>query len=1019
MANLSSDGKYVTVERDDTLSQIAATYKDNTSPKNATYQQLASWNNISNPNKIYVGQKIYLSKSGSSSSSSTTTKTNSNCVTNVTLGLLADSDNTLLATWKWHKESTTESYQILWKYKTFDNKWLVGEETSNSVSAHYYATSRQSEYSIPSNAKQIAFRVKPIAKKKKNSKGEETKTAQWTAKWIDWKYYTVGDELKQPEKPEIKFSEFDGLKLEMTLSYDKSAYATKAQFQIYKNGSTHVAKSPELAINKETKKVSWSYTIAAGNVYTVRAKVIGSGLDSAWSDFSEEAKAIPTSPSKITQCKEYEGSTSMDSYSVYLAWDKVASATGYKIQYANDKSILLDMPQQAKVEEVKSQSDINPTPPTTWVISELDAGEYFFRICATNDGGSSEWTDIVSLKLGEPPGIPTTWSSTTKAVVGETIRLYWIHNSLDGSTQRYCGFNILVDGEVLPITDAIANAADTDKTPTKLIYSYPLTDSYFRVYRIYDYISDSTQLYAELDTNSFINGVKIKWKVRTAGLTKEFGDYSTEREIDVYPQPNLELTVTDQFEEHDGTIVLSEVPMDVLESFPFYVKAEVKPVTQTPLGYHLSVTALDSYETVDQVGNVKMVSVGDEVYAQNFDISDILLFEFSAGNIDLENGIRYAIKCVASLDSGLSAEATTDFLVSWSEEHYTPNAEYTLDTDTYSLSIRPYCEDTQLVYRAVEKSSNEYSVTDESIDESLLEDVYTASGERVLLGINSNGSEIYYCIAYVNSSGAPIDPTYYRVVRNSDGTYSNSSKLSESSVTNRYTVSGEEVYLGVISGNEILYSSVEIGELVENITLSVYRREFDGSFTEIATGLDNTNNTFVTDPHPALDYGRYRIVAKSNSNGAVSYYDPPGFPIGGKAVIIQWDEEWSSFEGWSEDSLAEPPWTGSLLTLPYNIDVSDTTNPDVSHVKYVGRKHPVSYHGTHLGETATWNVAVPKEDTETLYQLRRLKAWMGNVYVREPSGTGYWATITATDPRNHGEVTVSVALNITRVEGGI
>ena len=105
--------------------------------------------------------------------------------------------------------------------------------------------------------------------------------------------------------------------------------------------------------------------------------------------------------------------------------------------------------------------------------------------------------------------------------------------------------------------------------------------------------------------------------------------------------------------------------------------------------------------------------------------------------------------------------------------------------------------------------------------------------------------------------------------------------------------------------------------------------------------------------------------------------------------------------------------------LPYNIDVTDTTAPEVTHVNYAGRKHPVDYHGTHLGETATWNVTVPKEDIETLYQIRRLKVWMGKVYVREPSGTGYWATITVSDPRKHNDVSVQVAFNITRVEGGI
>ena len=57
------------------------------------------------------------------------------------------------------------------------------------------------------------------------------------------------------------------------------------------------------------------------------------------------------------------------------------------------------------------------------------------------------------------------------------------------------------------------------------------------------------------------------------------------------------------------------------------------------------------------------------------------------------------------------------------------------------------------------------------------------------------------------------------------------------------------------------------GNLMEDVTLSVYRREFDGTFTEIATNLVNMRSHFVCDPHPALDYARYRIVARSEKTG--------------------------------------------------------------------------------------------------------------------------------------------------------
>ena len=187
----------------------------------------------------------------------------------------------------------------------------------------------------------------------------------------------------------------------------------------------------------------------------------------------------------------------------------------------------------------------------------------------------------------------------------------------------------------------------------------------------------------------------------------------------------------------------------------------------------------------------------------------------------------------------------------------------------------------------------------------------------------------------------------------------------------------------------------------------------------MATGLDNMSNTFITEPHPSLDYARYRIVATMNSTGAVSYYDMPGYPVGEKTVIIQWAEKWTRFDVTADDDLEQPPWSGSLLKLPYNIDVSDNYDADVSHVNYIGRKHPVSYYGTQVGETSNWKVEIDKKDKDTLYALRRLAVWMDDVYVREPSGSGYWATVSVSFSQTHCVLTIPVTLAVTRVEGGM
>ena len=59
------------------------------------------------------------------------------------------------------------------------------------------------------------------------------------------------------------------------------------------------------------------------------------------------------------------------------------------------------------------------------------------------------------------------------------------------------------------------------------------------------------------------------------------------------------------------------------------------------------------------------------------------------------------------------------------------------------------------------------------------------------------------------------------------------------------------------------------------------------------------------------------------------------------------------------------------------------------------------------------------EDKETIYALRRLSIWDGDVYVREPSGMGYWANVGVTFNIKHKEVSIPVTLSITRVEGGV
>lgn len=880
-----------TVQQGDTLWDIAQRYLGDP----YKYQQLAAINNISNPDLIYVGQVINLDNDsggggGGGTSSGTTTKP----MTKATIkqfGLQSNSENTLFAVWAWDR-SNTENYQTIWYYDTGNSHWFVG---SDSTTTH-----KESTYSIPSNAKRVKFKVKPISKKRTVN---DTETSYWTASWSTEKIYDVSS--SPPKKPTTPTVTIEKYKLTATLD-NLDVNATKIQFQVVKNNSS-VYKTGTASI--VTGHASYSCTVVAGNEYKVRCRSVRDNKYSSWSEYSSNVSTIPSVPSEIKTCRANSET------SVYLEWTAVVSAETYDVEYTTKREYFDGSDKTTTATGIEF---------THYEKTGLETGqEYFFRVRAVNEKGHSAWSGIKSVAIGKDPEAPTTWSSTTTAITGESLILYWVHNSEDGSSETYAELEVYLDGRKETYT--LKKSTEEDE-------------------------KDKTSSYA-IDTTEYDEGVKIQWRVRTAGITKRYGDWSVQRTIDIYAPPTLELGVND----------INGEAIDTLTAFPFYISGLAGPNTQAPIGYYATITANEMYETVDQIGNTRTINKGDQVYAKQFDITEPLLIEMSANNVDLENNVSYTVTCLVTMNSGLTASSSLDFVVAWEDVEYEPNAEISIDESILAAYIRPYCEQyTSTVYKVTHDSDAYIATTEEAgaVWGEAVEGAITDTGLQVYQGMSADGIELYYCI-------------------------------------------------------------VDERTMVENITLSVYRREFDGSFTELATGLNNSENTFITDPHPALDYARYRIVAITNTTGAVSYCDVPGYPVGEKAVIIQWDEEWSYFDASSEDALEEPPWSGSLLKLPYNIDVSDKHSSDVSLVEYIGRKHPVSYYGTQLGETSSWKVEIEKSDIETLYALRRLAIWMGDVYVREPSGSGYWANISVSFSQTHCELTIPVTLEIARVEGGI
>lgn len=924
--------------------------------------------------------------------------------TKVHIKLMSRENRSVYAFWTWNK-THVQNYQIRWFYSIGTGVWFLGEDSTSIV--------KNCTYSVPENATKIKFIVKPVStrhnvvrtRKNPTTKKKEKYKVEvdwWTAEWSSAVTASTKDLFRdtqeidtrerKPERPSppsldtsstasglltatldtddpnatyVIFQLYKGTKLNTEKKAKKNVTRASAAFKglssgkykvrcrteyigpisaLYKSQITlespwseysdyvtipasesisheperasppsvsvnrytitttidtedsnttyvHIqvyqktAKGTKLAAEKEAKKgvkrATAVFKDLAPGKYRVRCRGIYKKTGAStnygpWSEYSDFVTTIPSPPKKITKI------TTLSTTSVRVHWDKVDLATSYDVECATDTNYF-----NSSGETKSMSTSVNHAE-----VTGLETGQtWYFRVRSVNSQGSSSWTKVASAVIGTRPSAPTTWSSTTTVFAGENLFLYWVHNSEDNSLQRKAQIKfkfVSNNGDTITWTKILQNTVNSFDI-SKKTGAFP--------YDISNYQS-------------------IEWRVCTMGALDSYGPWSTARTITVFTKPTVTFSIcktnnwfwdpfqfdTDSIYSAKGDLIDS---ISEITRFPFYISATANPASQSAVEFHLSIIANNAYDTTDELGNGVLVNAGDEVYSKYFDAEDNhLITRITPSDVNLDNNMSYTIKIVASMDSGLTAEAEKIVLVSWEDELYDLDAEIGIDDETLSANIKPYCVD-------------------------------------------------------------------------------------------------------------------EDDELVRDIRLSVYRREPDGGFVEIAKDLINREEVTVVDPHPALDFARYRIVATSMLTGAVSFYDVPGYPVNEPSIVIQWNETWSYFNFYENEELEDPPWSGSMLKLPYNIDESDSYEYDVSLVEYIGRSHPISYYGTQRGQTANWSVEIEKDDKETLYTLRRLAIWPGDVYVRTPSGNGYWAHVSVSFNQNHCEMVIPVTLTVTRVEGGV
>ena len=865
---MGKQGNNWVVETNDSLWSIAR----------SVYNDPYRWTSIADTNGIsrsapfiFVGTTLKLP--AITPIKSKTTKVTGTKVRFDWFSLDAGTDRNIFATWSYDKKHT-DHYEVKWEYDVGDGIWRSQNPTNTQL--------KQSSYSAPSEAKKVRIQVKPIAAQHKD---DDDQMVYWwkNGAWQSTSYNFSNNPPYMLPAPSYEISNTNVLTVELN-NISEQINANKVEVAIYRD-DTYKYKTGTTSINLQARYAKFTTTVEEGHKYKVRVRAVRGSIYGGWSDFTENQYSTPIAPTSITTLTPKKISEQMAvQYAVLVEWPAVSSAKSYLVEWATN----IEYFDTGQASSQQTEEGAGPK----LLVTGIELGhEYFFRVASINDKGRSRtYTPIRSVTLGTRPAAPTTYSNVTSCVLGEDLKLYWVHNSTDGSIETTARIHF-----------TIIDSAHPELQPVERIEVVPNTKP--------EEERNTTSVYViNTDDPSWSTvgaGYIIKWKVQTAGVIAEYSDWSVEREVNVYQKPEITIDLLN----NEG------VSVDEIDNFPFYISIVATPMEQIPISYYIEVVSNETYETVDDVGNIKMVSIGDKIYQKYYDPQDNpweFLLEMTPGNIDLENNVSYTINATVSMNSGLNADDTKTTTVYFEDMFYDVAADMIFNEDTYEVSIHPYC------------------------------------------------------IEYIEEN------------------------------------------------NELVPS------LVNNCKLAVYRKEYDGTFTEIEKNIDNEETLYIVDPHPSLDYARYRIVAKTDDTGAISYADVEPLKIGETSIIIQWAEKWSPFNvDDNGDGLVEPPWSGSLIKLPYNISVSDNKQPDVSLVNYIGRQHPVSYYGTHLNEKSTWNVDIPKDDKETLYAIRRLSRWTGDVYVREPSGIGYWANVVVSYSLKYSDLVVPISLNITRVEGGI
>ena len=812
-------------------------------------------------------------------------------------------------------------------------------------------TSKFSTYSIPANSDRAKCTVRPIQKSKYKNKSIPKKE-KWTASASTSAYAYIGEQQNYPDVPSRYEMKVEGNTAVCTVSNYK-VDGTKITFRIVIDGKDIFA-SPTANV-KYGQASTTKITLKPGHSYYMQCMATRNGLNSAWSDWTESK---PTAPGQVTGVTaETLPTTEQDTtYRVQISWKQAQNVSDpqndkYEIAYTKKPEYFDTSPNDVQKVDVENSNVI----PTKFIVVPPSEGTWFFRVRGVNSSGNGAWSSPnASASVGQKPEAPTTWSYTSSVKIGDPIVFNWTHNSADGSKQSAARINIKINGVLQdPIT------LTTEKT-----YSY--------------------------STDELEDGATVTWSVQTKGSHPEYSDASVEREARAFIEPTVSVNINSQssnvittipFTFPSGTIQAGDSDVELYTELEPFIPVDSFVVSMSIESIPASMADLNlSAELAEENCTLK-------VRYNNPTENDVVLSEA----VTLEIKIRYnLLPDPETMNYMVRSYPLSVLIDSGPDSQKLISADFTIKSkETYVVA-----DDTGR-WSYVNVGDSIYTKRIDNPDANEIEFDLTPGDIDLATGVTYSATAVAYM-----SSGLIATGTFDFDVAFTDD---------EEFIPD----AGVEIDLNTLTATIDPFCDDEFGAPIKKgATLSVYRLNFDGTFTELATDIPLGELQTVIDPHPTLDYARYRIVAKSDKSGKISYYDLPPEPVNVDCIVMQWADEWATLDEETGDII------GDMLILPLNVDVSDSNNMDVSLIEYIGRENPVSYYGTQKGYSSNWKCEIRKDDADSVYSIRRLARYAGDVYVREPNGSGYWANVKVQYSINHNTPTIPVSFTVTRVEGG-